>query len=506
MTLPVRRHYPAMMRGRCAFVLGVTLAFPFASARGPIVPYCRKQHHIDVMLVPTVDATDDTPKRELRVLAFGGKGKLGKGPATMLNDLWTLHVTNTGFEWREMHPTGDLPAPRWKFGASVVNYNNNSAPGYMIYGGDCELGVQSNFLDDLWLYSPGSSPRGGSWQQLHKKGHDPEKRRGHAQVFTQSGTLIVQGGKLLDSDTDSSPDLFTLDLRSASAKWAMRSPLPAESRWGHTLTYVRSPGLLARTGLVEAAIVYGGRRYDKGDDEFHYYSELWAYSPADDSWLPIPVGGDFGNGTLSVASAASATSATDSVGGDEGSETNTGGGGGGGGGDSADFVEPTPRDHHAAAYVAELDALFVSAGRYTELMVPPLDDMWSFSFKDFKWRRHAPAHGSAPPGPRFGHDMVVWRGGAGDGAPALIVFGGETISSWSRDYLLNDVWLYDPAGDSWRQISRSDCSVGATGQLALQLVDLWAFAVLGGIVAVIGVSLCVYHACRKRPVQYVAIA
>ncbi|CAN0465134.1 unnamed protein product [Discosporangium mesarthrocarpum] len=48
--------------------------------------------------------------------------------------------------------------------------------------------------------------------------------------------------------------------------------------------------------------------------------------------------------------------------------------------------------------------------------------------------------------------MTVWRGGAADGSPSLVVFGGETLTSKGQVIILNDVWLFTPETGKWRQV------------------------------------------------------
>ena len=70
-----------------------------------------------------------------------------------LNDFWSLHITNTGFIWRQLGGSisrkSDAPAQRWKFAMST--YNSSTA--LALYGGDDESMGLPQYLDDLWLYS-----------------------------------------------------------------------------------------------------------------------------------------------------------------------------------------------------------------------------------------------------------------------------------------------------------------------------------------------------------------
>eukprot|EP00953_Heterococcus_sp_UTEX-ZZ885_P022904 12635-Heterococcus_DN1.PRE.4 len=193
--------------------------------------------------------------------------------------------------------------------------------------------------------------------------------------------------------------------------------------------------------------MFGGRRYE--GMAYKYFNELWAYDAVANLWeqlVPLPRSSNNvqidlvwpRTGSVSTLTAMfcftgmpiTTVQADGSV--------------------SLSALAPPARDHHGAAYVHELSSLFIHGGRYTNEKVPALGDMWSFNFKTLQWKLH-PQTSAKRPTPRFGHSMTVWRGGAGDGAPGLVIIGGETISSSGSSNLINDVWLYSIADGSWRK-------------------------------------------------------
>lgn len=46
----------------------------------------------------------------------------------------------------------------------------------------------------------------------------------------------------------------------------------------------------------------------------------------------------------------------------------------------------------------------------------------------------------------------MWRGGAGDGVASLVVFGGQTMTHNGQTEFMNDVWLFTPRSDTWREV------------------------------------------------------
>jgi hypothetical protein len=307
-----------------------------------------------------------------------------------LGDLWMLHITNVGFKWSLISDVEAaagfaendlLPGGRWKFGMS--SFNDSRA--LLIYGGDDENSGSVNFLGDLWSFEPESANSERTpWVQRVYGGSGPGERRGIAADVTRNGTLVVQGGKsVLDTSKqlcDCSTFMLNLSPKNTSPiAWLSGSPLPAECRWGHTLTSL---------GWNHVAL-FGGRTLI--DKAYVYFNDLWVYDVDKQSWLEIVPGGEL---------------------------------------DDDDGLPkiPAPRDHHTAVYVEELDALYIFGGRQMDdKEEPPLNDLWSFSFKSKAWKEHRSAGHGALPLPRFAHAMSIWRGGAGDGRPQLVVIGGESF-------------------------------------------------------------------------------
>jgi hypothetical protein len=67
------------------------------------------------------------------------------------------------------------------------------------------------------------------------------------------------------------------------------------------------------------------------------------------------------------------------------------------------------------------------------------DDLWAYDLAADTWRQVSDA-GPGPPA-RFGHN-AAWAPGIG-----LVVFGGQAGANF-----FNDLWAYDPAANAWRQL------------------------------------------------------
>ena len=100
-------------------------------------------------------------------------------------------------------------------------------------------------------------------------------------------------------------------------------------------------------------------------------------------------------------------------------------------------AKPSPRFDGAIAYDAANRQLFLFGGQDSA----PRNDLWIYSPDRNQWIEAQPT-GAKPPA-RFGHTLIYDPPRA-----RLIAFGGQAGSFFS------DVWAYDIAANSWRQLSR----------------------------------------------------
>jgi hypothetical protein len=101
--------------------------------------------------------------------------------------------------------------------------------------------------------------------------------------------------------------------------------------------------------------------------------------------------------------------------------------------------QPSPRFDGAVAYDPVSRQVFLFGGEDTA----PRNDLWAYSLAQRRWSE-IQVSGSLPPA-RFGHTLVfdpVRR--------RLVVFGGQAGGFFS------DVWAFDIASGSWRQLSADD--------------------------------------------------
>ncbi|KAG5189341.1 hypothetical protein JKP88DRAFT_286794 [Tribonema minus] len=435
-----------------------------------------------------------------------------------LNDAWSLHITNTGFVWKELDVGGGrrAPLPRWHFAAGA--YNDSEA--LVVFGGEARGGV----LGDVWSFAPQLAaaaaplpaaaipsatmastpiappllpPLPQPWFKLRNgtaaaaaaanggSNSGPGPRLSAAAAVTGGGVLVVNGGKAPGAEFGCDARTFALDLgggAAAAGEWMPRAPLPGLCRWGHTLTRVTvtpTPDSSAQAGGVatgggggggsppadavaprERLVAYGGRHC--GSEGCQLFSDLWAYDAAADAWerLDPVMDAEGETGIVREERLGPIMDVEEEAGVVQEARL-----------DSIMATEgeagivreaPLPREQHGAVFVQELDSLFIHGGRWTDQPGPALDDIWSFNFKTRRWSQHWQLPNGRPP-PRFGHGFAVWQGGQGDGSPGLVVIGGEVIESGAR-YLSNDVWMYSIQDRSWRQVGLNDCAPGATGR------------------------------------------
>ncbi|CAM9776368.1 unnamed protein product [Chrysoparadoxa australica] len=436
-------------------------------SRHPTTPFCRKHFGgATIWMQPMdgerVDAEGEDgkvshPVAAQRIVIFAGKGEnYLASDESYLNDMWSLHITNTGLVWEQLLANETRMEPRWK--PAYTSYNKSTE--LVIHGGDDENVHYAHFLSDTWVYSPLASP------QLHKANRSqpagPGKRRGHSMAAMESGLLVIHGGKSSGHKQHQMCDgkTFGLQLDDPNAAWEERAPLPAPCRWGQTMD-------AGYVGDKEVALLFGGRHKEEGASGYTYYNDLWAYEPLDDSW------------TLLEAQAK-------------------------GKGSSASL--PPPRDHHASAYVSELNSLYVHGGRPSDGSVHVLGDLWRYHIKNSVWEE-IPTSGQLAPSPRFGQIMLVWRGHAGDGEPALALIGGESFSvKHLKKHLNNDVWLHRIKAKAWTPIAKSACSPFDDPRVAGSVIPLPMIMSAAGGILVLGLGLVLYNMFCKKKHRYRALS
>lgn len=53
---------------------------------------------------------------------------------------------------------------------------------------------------------------------------------------------------------------------------------------------------------------------------------------------------------------------------------------------------------------------------------------------------------------------------------SLVIFGGQSITSTGQPVFMNDVWLYTPSRDSWREVSSGGEFLGR-GEVAIPGIE-----------------------------------
>lgn len=253
--------------------------------------------------------------RDNQLLVFGGIDAQGN----LLNDLWSYSPADN--KWTNLTPvgatsasdcSGGSPAPRMD-AAMVWDDVDQEA---LLYGGE---GNNSNYLGDLWAYSPAK----GAWTVLACSGNGPGPRGGAGVAWNGSQMLILDG-----LNADGSLADFWAYTPGSSGNWSRISattPLgariyPAMS-WdsndkqlyifgglrssGEQLGdfYVYQPGngwqsTKSANGVAPLARQQALSAWDSKDRVFLLmggwqannsttYSALWAYSPSQNTWWQI---------------------------------------------------------------------------------------------------------------------------------------------------------------------------------------------------------------------------
>ena len=180
---------------------------------------------------------------------FGGADVSGVG----LNDIWALNKDNS--EWEKEVPIGYPPPPRQGHGAAYCD-------GKMyVFGGHKEGGD----LNMLWVYEFSTT----AW---HPNTSMPPPGRSYHSMVTIGNQVWLFGGKKSDVNHKFG-DLWCYEVQ--AYEWTQKASIPAGmARYGHCA--------FTANGKM---YVYGGRGYD-------YFSDMWVYDPATDTWTEVNLLGE----------------------------------------------------------------------------------------------------------------------------------------------------------------------------------------------------------------------
>jgi N-acetylneuraminic acid mutarotase len=399
-----------------------------------------------------------------QVLVYGG---YGGGPGR----LWSYRpATNV---WAELAPDGPTPPARG-FHSAAWDPDRGQM---LVFAG---IGPSFDPLNDLWAYRPASN----TWASLSTPAPRPFPVFYHSAVWdAASSQMVVFGG----ADPLTSEFLNeTWAYRPASNTWVPRAPfvdrvkdkrigLPLE-RLSHSATWDPVDGQM---------LVFGG-----GCGAGCYRADLWGYRPPADKWVrlqsfrggPSARGGhsavwDPGGGRVLIFGGAvpdgSSLRELWSYRPADGTWSRLA------------PLQPTPRarQQHTAVWDPVRAQMLVFGG-YTG-SGNFLDELLSYRPAANAWTTVTPG-GPTPPA-RSNH-AAAWDSTTGH----MLVFGGYGGGGY-----LNDLWSYDPAGNSWAVLSPQSTAFGPApreeasavwdatyGQLLIfggsrggnePLEDLWAY-------------------------------
>jgi hypothetical protein len=264
-------------------------------------------------------------------------------------------------------------------------------------------------------------PTEASWSLLQPTGATPSARRDHVLVADASGQKVyLHGGRAGDSVLG---DLWVYDV--AANSWAQLAP-SGESpsvRFGHNGAF---------DSLNQRLLVFGGQAGTT------FYSDLWAYDVASNSWIEL-----VGNG-VGPLNRYGAGGAFDPVSGSfyvshgftsNGRFDDTWGYNVNGGWSDISAAGARPEERCLLRVVADpaRGRLLLFGGQSNTS--PYLGDLWAYNIASRGWQQI-----SGPgPSPRNFYAMTL----AGDGAYALL-YGGNAGGSAS-----SELWLLDLEADTW---------------------------------------------------------
>lgn len=227
------------------------------------------------------------------------------------------------------------------------------------------------------------------WQKAESlSASQPSPRRAHAGGFVHStNQFFVFGGK--DEEGVVLNDLWIADM---SLPW----PTIDWTHKQHSQEGAPSPRKGHSVSVVhqDALLVFGGR------NDTHYFNDLWMYNLTTNAWHEVvPTSNN----------------------------------------------RPSPRDHHAAAGNGDTLVLFGGRSGESHDTAKPVGDVWVFDIKALAWQEQH--HSGLHPVPRWLPSSAMYVGS--DGAPRMVIFGGETVSECK----LNDLYEFNLQSMMWKELS-----------------------------------------------------
>lgn len=277
----------------------------------------------------------------------GGFDDFSSGEFVFYNDLFVL---DTGARrWRELHPAGELPAPRAFSGHASLD----SGAGFVVFGGgEFRNDLSVTAYGDLWLYSR----RERRWTQLSDASVGPGIRF-DPKLWTDGDTLYVFGG--LTETFAVADDLWSFDLRSRT--WSLlKAPGAAGSPPARGVA--RGPDKAYRGKLY----FYGGE--GGPDTDYKIFDDVWAYDIERAEWRdltpPAPYQLEPARNHNSVARVG----------------------------------------HYLYAYGGDVPGGVMSCG--APFPQNPIDELWRFDLRRDRWQPVDDPRGDAPP-PLKRHESVT---------------------------------------------------------------------------------------------------
>jgi N-acetylneuraminic acid mutarotase len=178
-----------------------------------------------------------------KLILFGGwNGR------TEFNDTWAYDpAANT---WTELHPTGDLPAPR---DSQAMVYD--PVDGLVVLFGGWSQTAEFN---DTWLYDPAAN----TWTNAGPAGELPSRRALHQIVYdSKTGRVVLFGGGTTGNVARNDTWIYN----------------PAANTWNPVTPAGSQPA--ARTGFAMAYDSTGGKVFlFGGSDRAAFFNDVWVYS------------------------------------------------------------------------------------------------------------------------------------------------------------------------------------------------------------------------------------